>query len=171
MLVGTWRAGHWTLVVAGGGGPITPRFTSPAAGSDDGARWVAPRAPALEGGARAGLRLARRSHHQALPWRRSDVKVLMGGVLQAFRGWAVEDYQAAAENYLHRTQHPALGRGFCDCSYRPMVELLRYLEANGFTTYITSGATAISCGPSPRSTTTPPARRNCSSEQEHRDGR
>ncbi len=69
----------------------------------------------------------------------SDVKVLMGGILQAFRGWSVEDYVAAAETFLHDTQHATLGRPCADCGYLPMVELLRYLEANGFTTYIASG--------------------------------
>ena len=29
--------------------------------------------------------------------------------------------------------------GFNECGYVPMIELLRYLEANGFTNYITSG--------------------------------
>ena len=36
-------------------------------------------------------------------------------------------------------QHPTLGRGYLECGYAPMVELLRYLEANGFTNYIASG--------------------------------
>lgn len=69
----------------------------------------------------------------------SDVKVLIGGILQAFAGMTVDDYGAAADEFLHAGQHPTLGRRFCDCGYRPMVELLRYLEANGFTTFIASG--------------------------------
>ena len=35
--------------------------------------------------------------------------------------------------------HPTLGRPFRDYGYLPMVELLRYLSANGFTNYIASG--------------------------------
>ncbi|HET8641127.1 MAG TPA: HAD family hydrolase [Pseudonocardiaceae bacterium] len=69
----------------------------------------------------------------------SDVKVLLGGILQAFAGMDVEEYQAAAHAFLHAGQHPTLGRGFSQCGYRPMIELLAYLEANGFTTYIASG--------------------------------
>jgi len=69
----------------------------------------------------------------------SDVKVLLGGILQAFAGWTVEKYEAAADTYLHEGEHPTLGRKFTRCGYLPMVELLRYLEANGFTTYIASG--------------------------------
>jgi phosphoserine phosphatase len=69
----------------------------------------------------------------------SDVKVLLGGILQAFAGVDVEDYQADANAFLHSGRHPTLGRGFHQCGYRPMIELLRYLEANGFTSYIASG--------------------------------
>ena len=36
-------------------------------------------------------------------------------------------------------RHPSLGRRYRDCGYKPMVELLRYLEANGFTAFIASG--------------------------------
>jgi phosphoserine phosphatase len=69
----------------------------------------------------------------------TDVKVLMGGILRAFAGMTVEDYAALADEFLRHQQHPTLGRRFRDCGYLPMVELLRYLEANGFTTYIASG--------------------------------
>ena len=50
-----------------------------------------------------------------------------------------DEYQASAHSYLHDCEHPSLGRIFRDCGYQPMVELLRYLEANGFTNYIASG--------------------------------
>jgi phosphoserine phosphatase len=68
-----------------------------------------------------------------------DVHVLMAGILQAFAGMAVEEYAAAAEAFLGAAQHPTLGRRLRDCGYRPMVEVLRYLEANGFNTFIASG--------------------------------
>jgi haloacid dehalogenase-like hydrolase len=67
------------------------------------------------------------------------VKVLMGGILQAFAGMTVDDYGADAHSFVHEGQHPTLGRSFRDCGYRPMIELLEYLEANGFTCYIASG--------------------------------
>ena len=35
--------------------------------------------------------------------------------------------------------HPTLGRPYSACAYLPMLELLRHLEANGFTTLIASG--------------------------------
>jgi len=69
----------------------------------------------------------------------ADVKVLMSGILQAFAGKSVEEYAAAADSFLRGGKHPTLDRTFHACGYRPMVELLRYLEANGFTNYIASG--------------------------------
>jgi phosphoserine phosphatase len=69
----------------------------------------------------------------------SDVKVLLGGILRAFAGMSVHDYEAAAGAFIREQQHPTLGRRFRDCGYLPMIELLRYLEANGFTNYIASG--------------------------------
>ncbi len=69
----------------------------------------------------------------------SDVKVLMGGILQAFAGWTVDEYGAAAHAFVHDGVHPTLKRPFAACGYVPMVELLRYLEDNDFTCYIASG--------------------------------
>jgi haloacid dehalogenase-like hydrolase len=68
-----------------------------------------------------------------------DVRVLMAGILQAFAGVDVEDYAAAADAYLRGGRHPTLGRTFHACGYLPMIELLRHLEASGFTSYIASG--------------------------------
>jgi phosphoserine phosphatase len=69
----------------------------------------------------------------------TDVKVLLGGVVAAFANWTVEAYQAEAEAYLRDARHPSLGRLLREYTYVPMVELLRHLEANGFTAYIASG--------------------------------
>ncbi len=69
----------------------------------------------------------------------SDVKVLIGGILQAFAGQTVEEYVDAAAAFLDVAPHPSLGRRLRDTGYAPMVELLRYLEAHGFTCFIASG--------------------------------
>lgn len=69
----------------------------------------------------------------------SDVKVLIGGILKAFEGMPVDVYQSAAESFLLKAPHPTLKRRLRDCTYAPMVELLRYLEDYGFTNYIASG--------------------------------
>jgi len=69
----------------------------------------------------------------------SDVKVLIGGLVQSFADMPVETYAELAGAFLQQEQHPTLGRGLRDCGYAPMIELLRYLEAHGFTAFIASG--------------------------------
>jgi len=69
----------------------------------------------------------------------SNVRVLAGGILAAYDGMSVEDFEARADGFLRGTQHPTLGRGYLACVYAPMLELLDHLAANGFTNYIVSG--------------------------------
>ncbi len=69
----------------------------------------------------------------------TNVRTLLAGVLAAHGGISVEDFEAQADAFLRTAQHPTLGRGYLECAYAPMVELLGYLEANGFTNYIASG--------------------------------
>jgi phosphoserine phosphatase len=69
----------------------------------------------------------------------TNVKVLAAGILAAFEGISVEDFEAQSHDFLHSAQHPTLGRGYLECRYKPMVELLGFLEANGFANYIASG--------------------------------
>jgi hypothetical protein len=69
----------------------------------------------------------------------SDLKVLIGGILRAFEGVDVEDYEVEAGAFVREGRHPTLGRTFGECGYVPMIDLLRYLETNGFTCYIASG--------------------------------
>jgi phosphoserine phosphatase len=69
----------------------------------------------------------------------ADVGTLLAGVLAAFEGISVEDFEAKSDAFLRTAQHPTLGRGYLECAYAPMVELLGYLAANGFTNYIASG--------------------------------
>jgi phosphoserine phosphatase len=68
-----------------------------------------------------------------------DVRLLMGAIARAFENLTVDDYDARVAAFFREAQHPTLHRPYLACGYQPMVELLRYLEANGFTTYITSG--------------------------------
>ena len=69
----------------------------------------------------------------------TNVRTLLGGILKAFDGISVEEFEAQADEFLRREQHPTLGREYVKCAYAPMVELLGYLEANGFSNYIASG--------------------------------
>src|SRR3954452_6434200 len=69
----------------------------------------------------------------------SAVKVLAAGILAAYDGISVEDFEAQADAFLRSANHPTLGRGYLQTAYAPMVELLEYLTANEFTNYIASG--------------------------------
>ncbi len=69
----------------------------------------------------------------------TDVKLVAGGVLKAFEGVTVDDYETAATEFLARAPHPTLKRRLRDCTYTPMIELLKYLEAHDFVNYIASG--------------------------------
>jgi phosphoserine phosphatase len=69
----------------------------------------------------------------------TNVGTLMAGVLAAFDGISVEDFEVKSDTFLRSAQHPTLGRGYLECTYLPMIELLAYLKANGFSNYIASG--------------------------------
>src|SRR3954454_16218309 len=69
----------------------------------------------------------------------TNVRTLLGGVLAAHGGISVDEFEAKSDAFLRSTQHPTLGRGYLRCAYSPMLDLLAYLEANGFANYIASG--------------------------------
>jgi phosphoglycolate phosphatase-like HAD superfamily hydrolase len=69
----------------------------------------------------------------------SDVKTLVAAVLTAHEAITVEEHASRVNTFFADAEHPTLGRPYTACGYRPMVELLHYLEANGFTNYIVSG--------------------------------
>jgi phosphoserine phosphatase len=69
----------------------------------------------------------------------TNVRLLAAGILAAHADISVEDFEQRADAFLRTAQHPTLGRVYLDCGYAPMVELLQYLEANGFANYIASG--------------------------------
>ncbi|WP_109530698.1 MULTISPECIES: HAD family hydrolase [Nocardia] len=69
----------------------------------------------------------------------SEVAVLASGMLTAFAGVTVEEFEAQADRFLRTTEHPTLARPYTACAYAPMVELLGMLEATGFANYIASG--------------------------------
>jgi phosphoserine phosphatase len=68
-----------------------------------------------------------------------NVAPLLGGILAAWAGISVEDFEAQSEAFLRTAQHPTLGRGYLECAYAPMIELLGYLEGSGFQNFIASG--------------------------------
>ena len=68
-----------------------------------------------------------------------ELRVLLSGILSLSEGQPVEQVEAAARDFVEQEHHPALDRAYRECVYQPMLELLRYLEAHGFTNYIVSG--------------------------------
>jgi phosphoserine phosphatase len=69
----------------------------------------------------------------------ADLGLLMTAVETAFEGMSVEGFSAEVGTWLQAAPHPQLGRPYLSCAFVPMIELLRYLETNGFNTYIASG--------------------------------
>jgi phosphoserine phosphatase len=68
-----------------------------------------------------------------------DLQVLMAAMETAFGGATVDAFSAEVSGWLATASHPKLHRQYLSCAFVPMIELLRYLEANGFSTYIASG--------------------------------
>lgn len=69
----------------------------------------------------------------------SDLQVLLSGILTLSEGQLVEQIELEARDFIETTTHPSLGLLYRDCTYQPMLELIQYLEANGFINYIVSG--------------------------------
>ena len=72
----------------------------------------------------------------------TNVKTLLGGVTAAYAGISVEDFQAQSDKFLRSAQNLSLGCAYLHIAYVPMIELLRYLEANGFSNHMVSGSGA-----------------------------
>jgi phosphoserine phosphatase len=69
----------------------------------------------------------------------TNVKTFGTGVVAAFANLTVDEFETASDTFLHSARHPTLGRGYLECAYAPMVELLGYLRGNGFANFIASG--------------------------------
>ena len=54
-------------------------------------------------------------------------------------GMPVEQFQSEVQKWLADAKHPRWKRPYTELAYQPMLELLQYLRANGFKTYIVTG--------------------------------
>jgi phosphoglycolate phosphatase-like HAD superfamily hydrolase len=54
-------------------------------------------------------------------------------------GMSVEDFTAEVSAWITKAKHPKFDRLYTDLAYQPMLELLSYLRANGYKTYIVTG--------------------------------
>jgi hypothetical protein len=76
-----------------------------------------------------------------------DLKTLFAGgehallelVMATHAGNTTEEFSQIVKDWLATAKHPGTGRPYTDMVYQPMLELLAYLRANGFKTYIVSG--------------------------------
>jgi phosphoserine phosphatase len=54
-------------------------------------------------------------------------------------GIITDEFSQLVMNWVSTAKHPTTGRPFIEMVYQPMIELLAYLRANGFKTFIVSG--------------------------------
>lgn len=54
-------------------------------------------------------------------------------------GMPIEQFQAEVKKWLAESKDPRWKRPYTDLTYQPMQEVLRYLRANGYKTYIVTG--------------------------------
>jgi hypothetical protein len=78
---------------------------------------------------------------------KGDVKgALSGGeramlqiVTATHAGMTTEEFEKMVTHWITTAKHPKTGRLYTELVYQPMLELLAYLRANGFKTFIVSG--------------------------------
>ena len=78
---------------------------------------------------------------------RGDVKAALAGgehallemVMATHAGTTTEEFDRIVTNWIATARHPKTGRLYTEMVYQPMLELLAYLRANGFKTFIVSG--------------------------------
>jgi len=69
-------------------------------------------------------------------------KSLLAVMTLAHSGVTTERFDAVVKEWLATARHPKTGRPYTEMVYQPMLELLAYLRANGFKTFIVSGGGA-----------------------------
>ena len=78
---------------------------------------------------------------------RGDLKAALAGgehamleiVMATHAGMTTEEFEQIVKGWLATARHPETKRPYVEMVYRPMLELLAYLRANGFKTFIVSG--------------------------------
>ena len=69
----------------------------------------------------------------------AGVKGLLEVVVATHAGMTSAEFDRTARDWFTTARHPRFNQPYGDLAYLPMVELLGYLRANGFKTYIVSG--------------------------------
>jgi phosphoserine phosphatase len=66
-------------------------------------------------------------------------EALMKIIMATHAGMTSGEFQAQVAEWFETARHPETGRAYTEMVYQPMLEVLEYLRANGFKTYIVSG--------------------------------
>jgi phosphoserine phosphatase len=66
-------------------------------------------------------------------------KALVELVMATHTGMTTDEFEQIVKDWIATAKHPTTGRPFTEMVFQPMLELLSYLRANGFKTYIVSG--------------------------------
>jgi phosphoserine phosphatase len=78
---------------------------------------------------------------------KGDVKTALAGgdpaiaqiMMATHAGMTTEEFSGTVTNWINTAKHPTTGKRYTEMVYQPMLELLAYLRANGFKTFIVSG--------------------------------
>ena len=78
---------------------------------------------------------------------KGDVKEALAGgehalieiVMATHAGMTTEEFEKIVQDWIATAKHPMTKRPYTEMVYQPMLELLAYLRANGFKTFIVSG--------------------------------
>jgi phosphoglycolate phosphatase-like HAD superfamily hydrolase len=66
-------------------------------------------------------------------------KALLEIVAATHAGMTTDEFNAIVRDWIRTARHPKYNRPYTLCVYQPMLEVLSFLRANGFKTYIVSG--------------------------------
>ena len=66
-------------------------------------------------------------------------KAILELLMATHAGMTTVQFEQIVRDWIATAKHPKTGRRFTDMVYQPMLELLAYLRANGFKTFIVSG--------------------------------
>ena len=69
----------------------------------------------------------------------SGERGLMELLMVTHAGMTTEEFETIVRDWLAKARHPRFDRPYTELVYQPMIELLAYLRANGFKTFIVSG--------------------------------
>ena len=66
-------------------------------------------------------------------------RAMMEIIMATHAGMTTAEFEGIVKDWLAIARHPRFKRPYTECVYQPMLELLAYLRANGFKTFIVSG--------------------------------